>query len=164
MPGAQTHDMITLVSGVVLAPVWWLASPDHALSTVLTITVAHLVSGLAFSCDLDVNSIEYKRWGPLRIIWWPYQKMVFHRSVLSHGLVIGPLFRLAYFCLVVYGLLWLVLTFFGQGELLQRLRGDLDRLIRENSGQSWAFLWGFVTGGAAHSIPDWITTSVKRAL
>ena len=163
MPNAQTHDMITLVSGVALMPVWWAIVPDHGLATVLTITAAHFVSGLAFSCDLDVYSLEYKRWGPLRFIWWPYQKAVFHRSLLSHGLIIGPLLRLAYFGVFVYGLLWLVLTPLGQGAVLQRLLDDGAALIRNNSGQSWAFLGGFIMGGAVHSIPDWLTTGAKRA-
>ncbi len=155
--------MITLVSGIALTPVWWLLSPDRALVTALTVTAGHLISGLAFSCDLDVYSTEYKRWGPLRVIWWPYQKMIFHRSIISHGLVIGPLFRLAYFTLLLYGVLWLTMTPLGYGDTLGRLRGEAEALLRANGGQSWAFLWGFVTGGAAHTFPDWITTSAKRA-
>ncbi|MBA3945680.1 MAG: metal-binding protein [Herpetosiphonaceae bacterium] len=155
--------MITLVSGVVLTPVWWLISPDHLLRTALTVTLGHLISGLVFSCDLDVYSTEYQRWGPLRIIWWPYQHMIFHRSVLSHGLVIGPLLRLAYFGVVVYALAWLILGPLGHGDLVVRFRTDFEALMRDNSGQSWAFLWGFITGGAAHTIPDWLQTSAKRA-
>jgi len=163
MPGAHTHDMITVVSGVALAPVWWIVSPDHAMATVLTITAAHMLSGLLFSCDLDVDSREYRRWGPLRLIWWPYKEAIPHRSWLSHGLVIGPLLRLAYFGLIVYGLLWLVLHATGNADTWAAVLRSFRQMLRENSGQTYAFLWGFITGGAAHSIPDWITTGTKRA-
>ena len=162
MPGAQTHDMITVVTAVVLAPAALVLSPDHSLATALTITAAHLVSGLMFSCDLDIDSHEYKRWGPLRFIWWPYKQAIPHRSWISHGLVIGPMLRLAYFGLVMYGLLWLVLNVLGQSLVWREIEVILSQTMRFNSGQSYAFLLGFVLGGAAHSIPDWVTTGTKR--
>jgi uncharacterized metal-binding protein len=162
MPGAHTHDTITLVSGVILAPASWLLLPDHSLMTALTITGAHLVSGLLFSCDLDIESLEYQRWGPLRLIWWPYKESVPHRSWLSHGLVIGPLLRLAYFGLIAYGLLWLTLRATNNLPLLHELEQSFVRTIQQHPGQTYAFLGGFILGGAAHSIPDWLTTGAKR--
>ena len=163
MPGAHTHDRITLVSGIALAPVCWVLSPDHSLATVLTVTSAHLISGLVFSCDLDIDSLEYRRWGILRFIWWPYKETIPHRSWLSHGLVIGPLLRLAYFGLIVYGILWLIFNATGNVEMWQELQRSFVETTRQYSGQTYAFLIGFVTGGAAHSIPDWLTTGTKRA-
>ncbi len=154
--------MITVVTAVVLAPAAWLISPDHSLVTAFTITGAHLVSGLLFSCDLDIDSLEYKRWGPLRIIWWPYKEAVPHRSWISHGLIVGPLLRLAYFGLIVYALLWLILHAVDRADLWRSLGRLAAATLQQNSGQSYAFLLGFVLGGAAHSIPDWITTGTKR--
>jgi uncharacterized metal-binding protein len=154
--------MITVVTAVVLAPAAWIISPDHSLATALTITGAHLVSGLLFSCDLDIDSLEYKRWGPLRIIWWPYKEAVPHRSWISHGLIVGPLLRLAYFGLIMYVILWLILHGMDRADLWQSLGRITAETVRVNSGQSYAFLLGFVLGGAAHSIPDWITTGTKR--
>ena len=161
MPGGHTHDMITVVTAVVLAPAAWIILPDHSLATALTITGAHLVSGLLFSCDLDIDSLEYKRWGPLRIIWWPYKEAVPHRSWISHGLIVGPLLRLAYFGLIMYALLWLILHAVDRADLWRSLGRLATVTLQENSGQSYAFLLGFVLGGAAHSIPDWITTGTK---
>lgn len=155
--------MITLVTGVALAPVCFVLLPDHSLATALTISGAHLISGLLFSCDLDIDSIEYRRWGPLRIIWWPYKESVPHRSWLSHGLLIGPLLRLAYFGAILYAVLWLVLTLTDNRPLLAELQQRFGQTLREHPGQTYAFLFGFVLGGAAHSIPDWISTGTKRA-
>ncbi len=163
MPGAQTHDMITVVTAVVLAPAAWIISPDHSFGTALTITAAHLISGLLFSCDLDIDSREYRRWGPLRLIWWPYKESVPHRSWISHGLIIGPLLRLAYFGIIMYVTVWLMLHALGRAALWRELEANVARTITYNSGQSYAFLTGFVLGGAAHSIPDWITTGTKRS-
>ena len=46
--------------------------------------------------DLDIHSIQYRRWGPLRWIWLPYQKALKHRSQLSHGPIIGTAVRVMY--------------------------------------------------------------------
>ncbi len=163
MPGARTHDMITVVTGAALAPVWWAMTPDGSPALALTITAAHLVSGLLFSCDLDIDSVEYRRWGPLRLLWWPYKEMIPHRSWLSHGLIIGPLLRLAYFGLIVAGLLWLALHASGNGDLWLRLRAGFWTYLATHPAHTYAFLVGFVLGGAVHSIPDWLTTGTKRA-
>lgn len=163
MPGSQTHDAITVVVAVALVPAAWLLSPDRSLATALTVTGGHLLSGLLFSCDLDIDSREYRRWGPLRIVWWPYKEAVPHRSWISHGLLIGPLLRLAYFALIVYAIAWGLLTATGNTAVWRELQLSATQVLRQYSGQTYAFLIGFVLGGAAHSIPDWVTTGTKRA-
>ena len=55
-----------------------------------------LFSGLMFGPDLDIYSVQYKRWGYLRWLWIPYQKTLKHRSFFSHGLIIGTTIRLIY--------------------------------------------------------------------
>ncbi len=40
------------------------------------------------SPDLDLVSLPYYRWGRLKYYWLGYQKLIKHRSVLSHS---GPL-------------------------------------------------------------------------
>lgn len=163
MPGAQTHDTITVVTAVALLPAAWLLSPDRSLATASVVAGGHLISGLMFSCDLDIDSREYRRWGPLRFLWWPYKEAVPHRSWISHGLVIGPLLRLAYFGVAMYGLWWLLLHAFGRSDLWRELEDSALGMFRDWGGQTVAFLVGFVLGGAAHSIPDWLTTGTKRA-
>ncbi|WP_025745622.1 metal-binding protein [Kallotenue papyrolyticum] len=161
MPSARTHDVITIISGAALLPLAWTLTTD--LSITLSLSGAHLLSGLLFSCDLDIDSTEYRRWGPLRLLWWPYKEMIPHRSWLSHGLIIGPLLRLAYFALIAGGLAWLVLTLLDRGELWQRWGTALGDWLRAHPEEVYAALIGFVLGGAAHSIPDWLSTGAKRA-
>ena len=63
---------------------------------------AHYVGGLMLSPDLDLVSRPFKRWGLLRFIWLPYQRLVpRHRHWLSHGPVIGSAVRLVYLAALV---------------------------------------------------------------
>lgn len=163
MPGASTHDRITIVTGAALAPLAWILATERPLATALTLTSAHLLSGLLFSCDLDIDSIEYRRWGPLRLIWWPYKEMIPHRSWLSHGLIIGPLLRVAYFGVIAYALLWAALYLTGNAGQWIIWRDAFWHYLADHPREVYAFLIGFVLGGAAHSIPDWFTTGTKRA-
>ncbi len=164
MPNVRAHDMITVVSGIALLPVCWLALPDSAPATILTLPLTHLVSGLIFSPDLDIAAANYRRWGPLRLLWWPYQELVPHRSWLSHGLVVGPLLRLGYFLGISCLLLWCLLTVTGNAALWLVLQQATVDNLYNNQTRVLAFLLGFVTGGAAHTIPDRLSTSAKRTL
>src|SRR5690349_11132870 len=112
MPGARTHDAITVVTGLALAPITYTAlvgmgqPPDTAVRNTAILVGAHLLSGIMFSPDLDLDSAIDDRWGILFWIWRPYMWAVPHRSrLLSHGLVIAPLLRLLYFYLMVVLLL-----------------------------------------------------------
>ncbi len=55
-----------------------------------------LIGGLWLSPDLDTKSNALKRWGFLQWIWKPYQKLIPHRSILSHGPFIGTTIRISY--------------------------------------------------------------------
>lgn len=95
MPGGKTHDLITAA----------LAAPAFAATLAVTgsvpvaavVAAAFLFGGLMFGPDLDTVSKQYSRWSIFRFIWYPYRKVLPHRSRLSHGLVSGTIFRLIYF-------------------------------------------------------------------
>src|SRR3712207_2749981 len=74
MPNVYTHDLITTATGVALFPVTWLLLPDHSLTGALTLSSAHLLAGLLFSPDRHMRPTNYRRWGPFRLLWWPYAK------------------------------------------------------------------------------------------
>ncbi len=165
MPNGKTHDMLTVVTGVIGIPVVWGLLPDHNLAATLTWCGAHIVSGIAFSPDLDLASTPYKRWGPLRIIWYPYRQLIGHRDWVSHSLVFGPLIRLGYFLLMSALLIWLFLT--GLSQLIPISGARWSGAFWRSVGDLWTdhratvviFLIGFITGGAVHSIADWLSSS-----
>ena len=63
-----------------------------------------LAGGLWLSPDLDTRSNALRRWGPLGFLWWPYRLVIPHRSLWSHGPVLGMSVRLGVlstWCLIV---------------------------------------------------------------
>lgn len=130
MPGGRTHDAITGIMAPVafaIGGVWqgWLGGCLFML--------AHLFSGWMLSPDLDVvaGCCAYKRWGPFKIIWRPYMRVFRHRSGITHGPIIGSLFRLAYLGLVVAiaytlfligtALLWRIMGWRGVDEVMESI-------------------------------------------
>ena len=56
--------------------------------------------------QLDVTSKPFYRWSFLRFLWIPYQNIP-HRSILSHGLIIGTLIRVLYISIIPLIILYL---------------------------------------------------------
>ena len=80
--------LLSLPLGLVVA--WPLG-----LSAGVITAAAFLVGGLWLSPDLDTRSNALHRWGPLGGIWWPYRRLIRHRSIWSHGPLIGTATRLS---------------------------------------------------------------------
>ena len=68
--------------------------------TILSFSMAYIFATLFLSPDLDISSKPYKRWGVLRILWWPYKELFKHRG-LSHHPVFGPLSIALNFSLII---------------------------------------------------------------
>jgi len=171
MPRARTHDLITLI----IAPptyvgVYYLTkSTDLALIT----TLAALFSGLMFGPDLDLQSKQYARWGPVGFLWWPYRFIFRHRSRLSHGILLGTAIRVIYFAAML--LLLAAATIF----ILQLISGEPSQAIglRSVIRRVWqtlrsidkryltAAFFGLWWGAASHTLTDWVWsvwTNTKR--
>ncbi len=174
MPGARTHDLITLVSGVALAfPYYRLVAggPSNVAAEGTAVFIAaHLISGIMFSPDLDLDSAIDNRWGIFFWIWRPYMWLVPHRSPwLSHGLVLPPLLRLAYFQLVIticlIALAWLLgLVGIVVPNYHAQLAAAIFGWMASHPDSVRSILLGFITGSAAHSIADWLVTGGKHYL
>lgn len=106
MPSGKTHDRITLWTLPWIVGGTFILTRDGELTLILA--SAFLFSGLMFGPDLDIYSVQFKRWGILRYLWLPYQKLFRHRSSFSHGFIIGTVIRLFYFL----GILLILATFF----------------------------------------------------
>src|SRR5215207_8426337 len=104
MPSGKTHDMVTLVLAPPTFAAAWGLTGSVWLSALAT--VAMLFGGLMFGPDLDIQSRQYTRWGPLRLLWWPYKAVFRHRSRWSHGIVFGTLIRVVYFAAALTLLAW----------------------------------------------------------
>ena len=176
MPDARTHDRITVATGVTLVPLAYAAQASRgvdssaALGYTALLVGAHLLSGIMFSPDLDLDSRIDDRWGIFFWIWRPYTWLVPHRHRwLSHGLVISVILRLLYFYMVVVGLLAGLAWVLGRVGLVVpnyhiQLTTWLLNLARDHPRETLAFMIGFCAGGAVHTIADWLVTGGKRYL
>jgi uncharacterized metal-binding protein len=173
MPGARTHDIITIATGAALAPPAYAAlataDPAGAASSVAWLVGAHLLSGIMFSPDLDLDSAIDDRWGIFFWIWRPYMWLVPHRRFWSHSLAVAPLLRLVYFYVVLMIVFMACAWLLGRAGVTVpdyhvRLTEAIFRAFREHPEKVRIVLLGFVTGSAAHTIADWLVTGGKRYL
>jgi uncharacterized metal-binding protein len=104
MASGRSHDRATWVLSLPFGLLWW---PLLGLAGVACAGLAFLLGGLLLSPDLDTRSNPTRRWGPLRLLWWPYRRLLRHRSVVSHSPVLGTLGRLLYLGALLIGLSWL---------------------------------------------------------
>jgi uncharacterized metal-binding protein len=171
MPSGKTHDLITLIIAPPSFFVSYLLTTDSTLS--LIVTAGMLFGGLMFGPDLDINSRQYQRWGPLRICWWPYRAVISHRSRLSHGIFIGTLIRIIYllitvgllFALGLYGYeVWQGGSPDGEGVLITATRRVLSFIQSTDRSYLLAAVIGLWWGAASHTIVDLVTTSIKQIL
>ncbi|WP_250123342.1 metal-binding protein [Chroococcidiopsis sp. CCMEE 29] len=164
MPSGRTHDRITLWGLPFLTALTF----GHTQSGNITLIVsgAFLFSGLMFGPDLDIYSVQYKRWGYLRWVWIPYQKTLRHRSLLSHGLIIGTTLRILYlgcwlgilgiFLLGIAQLVWDV------GWSWQLLVKSVQQSLTQHTGEWLALYLGLELGAMSHAVSDWGSSVYKR--
>ena len=105
MASGRHHDSATILLGLPLGlaiGVLW-----GTLTGVIA-AAGFLFGGLWLSPDLDTRSNALKRWGPLGGLWWPYRRLIPHRSVWSHGPLLGTATRLLLllsWCLLISSLI-----------------------------------------------------------
>jgi uncharacterized metal-binding protein len=175
MPSGRTHDSITLWCLPPIALIGWQLTRNGTL--VLILCGCFLFSGLMFGPDLDIYSQQYKRWLWLRWLWLPYRRSMSHRSVLSHGVIIGTLLRVAYvvtlvlFLVVVVYFLWSIAQqFLGTSSAWYLLFVPWFNGLLQGIADSLRLhfdLWiaGFIgleLGSISHSLSDHIGSSIKR--
>ena len=172
MPSGKTHDRLTLwlIPWVLLGSL--LGTRSERLTLILT--VAFGFSGLMFGPDLDIYSVQYRRWGWLRWLWLPYRHCLRHRSILSHGFLIGTCLRIVYlssWLLLVFGLgiglILLVNPWLNLGNGITSLLATDFMMHGKILGEEYltegiALLIGLEMGAMSHSLADWLTSSVKQ--
>lgn len=164
MPSGRTHDRITLWGLPFVTGLTFGLTQSGSLT--LLVSGSFLFSGLMFGPDLDLHSRPYMRWGPLRWIWTPYQKTLRHRSLLSHGPIIGTTLRLLYlatwlgilgiFALGIAQLLWDV------GWNWQVLAQSAKASLTQYTAEWIALYLGLELGAMSHSVSDWSSSAYKR--
>ena len=101
MASGRIHDRATWALALPFGALWW---PWLGLAGVAVAMASFLVGGLLLSPDLDTRSNATRRWGPLRVLWWPYRHWLSHRSLISHTPLIGSAGRLLYMAALILAL------------------------------------------------------------
>lgn len=167
MPSGVTHDRITIWILPWVAGISYLLTRDGDLTLILA--GSYLFSGMMFGPDLDIYSLQYKRWGVIRGIWLPYRGFVKHRSILSHGLLIGTLLRLIYLSVIVAGISIFVVAI---AQLCLGFPWNWQDFVREQvyfsikkyPRETLVLFLGLEIGSMSHSISDWFSSRRKLRL
>ncbi|AKB36270.1 hypothetical protein MSSAC_1680 [Methanosarcina siciliae C2J] len=152
MPNGKTHTKIniTLLFGILLSLhthyIKLHIPPEYLEFDTIAIFSFALIFGTYYlSPDLDIKSGPFKRWGILKYIWWPYQKIFKHRGKLHHPLS-GPIIIISTVSLFIIAP---VVKFF-----------DLD-ITQIPTKYFISLLTGIVVSIEAHIVADMIYTKVK---
>ncbi|MDB9527212.1 metal-binding protein [Oscillatoria sp. CS-180] len=164
MPSGKTHDRIT----------WW-CTPWVGLGTMiatrhwgytLLVLWGFIFAGLMFGPDLDIWSVQSKRWGWLAWIWRPYRKSLRHRSWLSHGFLSGTVVRLLYLSVLGFLGLLIVLEISNGSGRTSVTWNDLGRSAAQLFLRYWrewaAIAIGIELGAMSHSVSDWLVSAWQR--
>jgi uncharacterized metal-binding protein len=164
MPSGRTHDRITIWALPIVVGVTFWQTRNGNLT--LLVATGFMLGGLMFGPDLDIYSRQFQRWGWLRWIWLPYQKSLRHRSIFSHGPLIGTTLRVIYFSIflsivTIVGLL--IAEKVGNMALnWQGLGNGILSAIAQYKTEFIALFLGLEAGAMSHSLSDWTGSAYKR--
>jgi uncharacterized metal-binding protein len=136
------------------------------------LALAYLFSALMFGPDLDIHSVQYKRWGWFRWFWLPYRFCLPHRSIWSHGFLLGTCLRLLYLLVgvtLLVALMGILLLAWGLlfppislplAWMSTSVRGGLTQ-IPQYRAEIGALLIGLEAGAMSHSASDQLASYYK---
>lgn len=102
MPSGKVHDQMTVWCGAAAGASGYYLT-EYPIELISTFTIGFIFGGLMLSPDLDLKSRPFHRWGYLKVIWLPYQKVAKHRSELSHG-ILGSWIRMLYLLIIIFAI------------------------------------------------------------
>ena len=149
MASGRSHDRATTWLALPFGVLCW---PALGPAAALAAGLAFLVGGLWLSPDLDTRSNATRRWGPLALLWWPYRRVLSHRSALSHTPLLGSAGRLAYLAAAAALAVQLLHPFGGPSTM--ETAAALGGLWRERRSTLLATLVGLEASAWLHLLQD----------
>lgn len=146
MSSGATHDKVTLF----LAPIVFIGAFLYFGHLAWFMLCAFLFAGFMFNGDLDIHSNVYNRWLIFKYIWKPYHWFG-HRSMWTHGPVIGTIIRV----------LWLTLPC----SIALYYTGNMHLAMQFVLTYKMEFivsLIGLELGSISHTFMDWMSTGFKK--
>lgn len=157
MPSGKIHDKITGYCLPVVIASFLIITKSLVLTALGSF--GFIFSGLMFGPDLDIYSLQFKRWHFFRFLWLPYQKLLKHRSSLSHGFLIGTIVRVFYLSLIllILALMGVAITqlIFGFVWDWQKLLVNSYHAVKNHYWQEVLSLFiGLELGAMSHYLAD----------
>jgi uncharacterized metal-binding protein len=155
MASGKNHDRAIITTTPILMAA--AIASGHADVAIIA-TASYYLGGMYLSPDLDLVSRPYKRWGFLRWLWLPYQRLIpRHRHWLSHGPVIGSAVRLLYLAA------WLtpLLVFFPGLHQMQWVGITLPNVAAFLVGVELSALNHLLLDGLLIPLPKWLKGRLK---
>lgn len=165
MPSGKTHEKLNLLSLHILALAGILSLTYYQYGLEISAYPLLFVIGYWFGTyylgpDLDLKSSVYYRWKWGRSIWHPYQKRFSHRSVWTHGFLIGDIIRLLYFSLI------LLIPFSALSIVMKFPLLDIYTFIWNMSSNYLSYIgtcfFGICFASTIHIVSDYSTSWFKK--
>jgi uncharacterized metal-binding protein len=150
---AEDSKNLAYVGGLTSMVISYLTVTQNPIEAML-LGIAFLggsLSGILLSPDLDIDGKTYAEQDPLfgslwYIIWWPYGKLISHRSFFSHFPIIGTFGRQLYLVL----LLWAIKT-----VVFPEVIVEFDYTLLQNyTGFVVSFYTGLIMADFVHYLRD----------
>lgn len=168
MASGKTHDKITILMIPFVAAIFFLINTlefkDNGNSIVFTIlgVAVYVFGGYMFSGDIDIKSREFNRWGYFKGIWTLYQKLFKHRSVFTHGFILGPIIRILY----VYGIYLIICGCLYALDMITLSTSEMIKatwlVAQKNNQLSVNIILALFLGSGLHTITDLIYSFFKK--
>ncbi len=168
MASGRTHEAINIATLSVLVGGYAVARTTETIpalsgEVIVGFGLAYLLGTFLVTPDMDLAEVKVRpkmRWGWLGFLWVPYGKLFRHRG-FSHSWLFGPLTRLLYLLVLLFGLAWgakELLTLFGYPTVLSPRRVD------NWQGLLLGFAVGFYLSQWLHLLADGVGPSHGRDL
>ena len=158
MSNGKTHEKVNifyLVLILVLALTYFMWD----VKTMILVIAGYLVGTYWMNPDLDIKSKPYNNWLFLKYLWKPYQQLG-HRSVWTHGYVIGDIVRYLYLFLLFLGFAYLF-SFLGGIPIATSVE-KIKHFYFTYTEFIWFFFFGNVLSSSAHIFQDHMSSGLKQ--
>lgn len=167
MSNGKTHEKIneTLIGSVIVlssSSAVTVFSQFTLYETVFMI-LGYFIGTYFIGPDLDLRSNNFYRWRYLRFLWIPYQNFK-HRSIWTHGHLIGDVIRYAYMYSIVF-LIYLAINSSTTGAFLPlETFNQLNDFLSHFQIFIFFFFIGNVLSSSVHIITDVISSKSKKII
>lgn len=108
MPSYNSHRRFNYAVIIIIAALFFFRKIYFFDLTQVIVLGAGFFAGTDFiTPDLDIESKAIKRWGPFKVIWFPYM-VLFKHGQSSHNIIYGAVVRLLYIGLIILGVYYLL--------------------------------------------------------